>query len=120
MSPLGPGRIIGAVDPGRRGGGKERPMIITTRRADIVRTGQTFAIICSTQFEEPIQHDEVLMPREPSGKCLTQPREPTVAVCNGSTTLTVDQIQRTSGLVSSAIVREICRKANFTYPTERR
>jgi hypothetical protein len=39
MDPLHPGRIFWAVYPGERGDEKERPMIVTTRRTDLVRTG---------------------------------------------------------------------------------
>lgn len=119
MAPLGPGRIFWAAYPGHRGAGKERPMIVTSRRADIVRTGQVFAVVCSTSFEEPLEPDEIRLPSHPEGRCVTQLREDTVAVCNWTTPFPVAQIQKTSGLVPTALLREVCEKAGITYVPER-
>ncbi len=118
-SPLGPGRIFWAIYPGGRGGGKERPMIVLTRRGDILRTGQVFAVVCSTTFEEPIEPGEVRLPFEPAGRCVTQLREDTVAVCNWTTPFPAAQIGRTGGLVPTALLREICSKAGIIYSPER-
>jgi mRNA-degrading endonuclease toxin of MazEF toxin-antitoxin module len=119
MDPLGPGRIVWAVYPGGRGGGKERPMVVTSRRADLIRTDQVFAVVCSTDFREPLEPDEVRLPSNPEGRCVTRLREDTVAVCNWTTPIPVDQIQRTGGLVPTTLLREICRKAGITYVPER-
>jgi hypothetical protein len=118
-APLGPGRIFWAVFPGERGGGKERPMIVTTRRSDIVRTGQVFAVVCSTNFEEPLEPDEIRLPSSSEGACVTQLREDTVAVCNWTTPFPVAEIRKTSGLVPTSLLREICEKAGITYLPER-
>ena len=119
MAPLGPGRIFWAVYPGGRGTGKERPMIVTTRRADIIRTRQVFAVVCSTDFREPVGPDEVRLPFDPQGRCITKLKQDTVAVCIWTTPLPVEQIRMTSGLVPTALLREICEKAGITYLPER-
>jgi hypothetical protein len=119
MAPFGPGRIFWAVYPGGRGGGKERPMIVTSRRADITRTGQVFAVVCSTDFEEPIGSDEVRLPFDREGRCITQLREDTVAVCNWTAPFPVANIRKTGGLVPTHLLRAICVKAGVTYVPER-
>src|SRR5262249_38247854 len=119
MVPLSPGRIIWAVYPGDRGDGKTRPMIVTTRRADILRTGQVFAVVCSTDVQEPIGPDEVALPFDPEGHSVTRLRKETMAVCNWTTTLPVDQIRETGGLVPTSLLRAICEKAGVTYVPER-
>lgn len=55
MAPLSPGRIVWAVYPGNRGDGKTRPMIVVSRRTDILRTGQGVAVVCSTDFAAPFR-----------------------------------------------------------------
>jgi mRNA-degrading endonuclease toxin of MazEF toxin-antitoxin module len=119
MDPLGPGRIFWATFPGERGAGKERPMIVTTRRRDIVRTSQVFAVVCSTDFAEPLGPNEVRLPFAPDGRCVTKLREDTVAVCDWTTPYPVDRIQRTGGLVPTHLLKEICKKAGVEYVPER-
>ena len=82
MSPLGPGRIFWAAFPGARGAGKKRPMIIASRRTDILRTARLVAVVCSTDFDEPLLPTEVLLPSHPEGLCRTELRHATVAVCD--------------------------------------
>jgi mRNA-degrading endonuclease toxin of MazEF toxin-antitoxin module len=119
MAPLGPGRIVWAVYPGDRGDGKRRPMIVASRRQDIVRTGQVFAVVCSTQFGEPPGPNEVLLPSDAERPCVTQLRQPTVAVCDWTTPLPVREIQETAGLVPTGLLREICKKAGILLAPER-
>ena len=119
MTPLGPGRIFWAAYPGERGAGKERPMIVTSCRRDILRTGEVFAVVCSTTFTEPLEANEVRLPSHPAGRCITQLRVDTVAVCNWTTPFAVDQIHKTGGLVPSSLLREICQKAGITVVPER-
>lgn len=79
--PLRPGIIIWAVYPGNRGDGKTRPMIVATSRRDLLREGRFTAVVCSTQFEEPIRDDEVLLPFDAERQCESELRQPTVAIC---------------------------------------
>jgi hypothetical protein len=46
-------------------------------------------------------------------------REDTVAVCDWTTPIPIAQIRRTSGLVPTHLLREICEKAGITYVPER-
>jgi hypothetical protein len=94
-------------------------MIVASRRVDIVRTGQVFAVVRSTDIREPIGPDEVRLPSDPEGRGVTKLRQDTVAVCNWTTPFPVDQIARTGGLVPTALLREICEKAGVTYKPER-
>ncbi len=119
MAPLGPGRIFWAIYPGDRGEAKKRPMIVTSRRTDILRTGQVFAVVCSTDFPEPPGPGEVLLPSDPDGHSLTHLRKRTVAVCDWTTPFPVSAIEETGGLVPTALLREICRLAGITYQPER-
>jgi mRNA-degrading endonuclease toxin of MazEF toxin-antitoxin module len=119
MAPLGPGRIFWAVYPGSRGGGKPRPMIVVSRRTDLLRTGQVFAVVCSTTFREPIEPDEVRLPFAADGRCVTRLREDTVAVCSWTTPFAAADIAETGGLVPTELPREICAKAGISYPSER-
>jgi hypothetical protein len=94
-------------------------MIVMTRRLDIIRTGQVFAVVCSTNFEEPLEPDEVRLPFSPDGRCVTQFREETVAVCNWTQIVPVAEIKETGGLVPTSLLREICEKAGILYIPER-
>jgi mRNA-degrading endonuclease toxin of MazEF toxin-antitoxin module len=118
--PLGPGRIFWAVYPGDRGDGKTRPMIVVSRRVDILRTGQVVAVVCSTSFQEPLKADvEVRLPSDPAGHCGTRLREDTVAVCDWTVELPASAIGETGGLVPISTLREICRLAGIPLTPER-
>jgi PemK-like, MazF-like toxin of type II toxin-antitoxin system len=119
MSALGPGRIFWAVYPGDRGDGKKRPMVVATRRVDILRTGRLIAVVCSTDFEEPLEPIEVLLPYHHEGRCVTGLQKATVAVCDWTTEFDASEIHETGGLVPAHLLREICRQAGLTYPHER-
>ena len=119
MAPLGPGRLFWAVYPGKRGAGKERPMIVTSRRADIIRTGEVFAVVCSTDFYEPLRAVEVRLPSDPEGRSVTRLKQETVAVCDWTTSFPVDHIRQTAGLVPTALLREICERAGILFTPER-
>lgn len=119
MSALGPGRIFWAVYPGGRGERKKRPMITVSRRVEIRRTGKLVAIVCSTEFTEPLEPNEVLLPSEPERRCVTQLAKATVAVCDWTTEFNVSDIHETGGLVPAELLRDICRRAGLSYPVER-
>jgi mRNA-degrading endonuclease toxin of MazEF toxin-antitoxin module len=119
MSPLGPGRIFWAAFPGARGAGKKRPMIIASRRTDILRTGRLVAVVCSTDFEEPLLPTEVLLPSDPEGLCRTELRHATVAVCDWTVQFDALEIKETGGLVPAELLRKICAMAGLAYPAER-
>ena len=119
MAPLGPGRIFWAVYPGDRGDGKKRPMIVATRRVDIATTGMVFAVVCSTQFGEPLGPEEVRLPSEPNGRCVTGFREDTVAVCDWTVNLPVSEVRETGGLVPASLIREIFAKIGILFVPER-
>ena len=119
MVPLGPGRIFWAIDPAARGAGKSRPMIVATRRVDILRTGVVVAVVCSTDFTEPLTPEEARLPFEPEGRCVTKLRRDTVAVCDWIVTLPADSIEETGGLVPSDLLREIFARAGITLAPER-
>lgn len=116
---LAPGRLFRAVYPGTRGEGKPRPMIIMNRSVDIRRTREVIAVVCTTSFALPIEPDEVRLPFDPEGRCVTRLKQDTVAVCNWTTTYPADQIQETTGVVPGNLLREICEKAGFTYTPDR-
>jgi mRNA-degrading endonuclease toxin of MazEF toxin-antitoxin module len=119
MIVLGPGRIFWAVYPGDRGDGKNRPMIVATRWIDILRTGNVVAVVCSTDFTEPIMPIEVRLPFAPDGRCVTGLRRDTVAVCDWTATLPAEEIRETSGIVPTYLLREVFSKAGLTYLPER-
>jgi len=118
MTPIRPGRIVWMVYPESRGGGKPRPMVVTTRVADIRRTGQFFAVVCSTDFEAGRLHpNEVPIPQAPC----TRLDKPTVAVCDWTATFAVSDVDDDDdgGFVPTVVFREICRVAGITYVPER-
>ena len=94
-------------------------MIIATRRADILRTGSVFAVVCSTSFGEPLEPVEVRLPSDPEGRCIARLRENTVAVCDWTTEFPAAEIRETGGLVPAHLLREICRLAGLAFPHER-
>ncbi len=119
MATIGPGRIFWAIAPGERGGGKSRPMIVVSRQVDIIRTGQVFVVVCSTDFEPPVRDHEVELPHDTDRKSITGLPKPTVAVCNWTTTYSVVDIRETAGLIPAHLLREIRRKAGIDLPPER-
>lgn len=68
MPPLGPGRMIWHVCSGPRGGGKIRPMVVVSSRADIMKTGKVDVVVCTTQFSYPLEDYEVLIELLPPGR----------------------------------------------------
>ncbi len=119
MPPLHPGRIFWAVFPEKRGDGKTRPMVAVNSRTDIVRTGVVAAIVCSTSFARPLLADEVELPSDPEGRSITRLREATVAVCNWRAEIPHASIDQIGGIIPTASLREICRKANIPYASQR-
>ncbi len=119
MSPLGPGRIFWGVCPGERGEGKKCPMIIATRRVDLLRNDKLIAVVCSTDFAEPLEPTEVRLPSDPERRCITKLERETVAVCDWTTEFVASEIRETGGLVPASLLREICRRAGLAYPIER-
>jgi len=94
-------------------------MIVVSRRTDIVKTGQVFAVVCSTEFVDPSSEEEVLLPSHEEGRSVTKLRKPTVAVCDWTTTLALGEVQGTGGLVPIPLLREICGKAKLPFISER-
>ena len=120
MDALGPGRIIWAVFPGRRGGGKLRPMVVASRCRDIVRDKTLFAVVCTTDFvADDLLPREIEIPSQEDGRCLSRLRHRTVASCDWTTTLPVEDVHDTAGSVSGAMLRDICQKADIPFPHER-
>ncbi len=119
MPSLGPGRIFWAIAPGKRGGGKRRPMIVVNRGFDINRDRRVVAVVCSTDFAEPLGPAEVLLPSDPDGRVRTRLRSPTVAVCDWKIAFDADAIIPDEGMVTSALLREIRDRAGLSYGPER-
>lgn len=119
MAAIGPGRIFWAVYPGGRGDGKTRPMIVVNRQVDIARTGQVFAVVCSTDFDPPVRDIEVELPHDTDRPSVTRLPRPTVAVCNWTTTYRVADIRVTAGIIPAHLLREIRLKAGIALPPER-
>ncbi len=117
--PLRPGIIVWAVYPGGRGDGKVRPMIVATGRRDLLRNRRFTAVVCSTDFDHPVRGDEVLLPFKLDGRCETELRQPTVAVCNWRANLSVAEVADVGGFVKGEILREVFAKAGIILPPER-
>jgi len=119
--PLRPGIIVWAVYPGDRGDGKRRPMIVATGRKDLLKNQRFTAVVCSTDFVDPVRADEVLLPSNRDGLCETELRQPTVAVCNWRVNLSVAEVEVTDvgGFVKGEILREVFAKAGIILPSER-
>ncbi len=113
MGVIGLGRIFWAVYPGSRGGGKLRPMIAVSSDADIRQNKATVAVVCSTDFDKPLEPFEVQLPFSPDGRCRTKLRKPTVAVCDWTTVFRVDDIEEYGGWLEQSVVLEILAKANL-------
>jgi len=121
VASLSPGRIFWQVYPGERGAGKSRPMIVATRRSDILRTGQVIAVVCSTDFGEPLDSREVLLPSGTGPRCITRLPRPTVAVRDWIAELPVGSIrdEDLAGFVPAALLREILTRAGLEFTPER-
>ena len=116
---LGPGRIVWAVYPSDRGDGKLRPMVVVNATKEIVRTGRVAVVVCSTEFARPLTTVEVELPSHPEGRCVSKLTRETVAVCDWSASLPCSDLDSESGVVPTAILREICQKAGFSIVSER-
>ncbi len=119
MQPINPGRIIWAVAPSGRGEGKKRPMIIATRRIDILRGSKIAAIGCSTEFSEPLTSTEIRLPFDPQGKVVTGLRQETVAVCDWIEEFPPGSNFETGGMVPRDLQRVIFAGAGIVIPPER-
>lgn len=122
MVALGFGRVIWAVYPGARGGGKPRPMILLTPRPEIARTGRSLAVACSTDFAEPLRDNEVLIPTYADSRhCPTGLRSRTVAICNWIDEVTVAKIrpEDRGGLVPRDVMKAICDKIGIPLSSDR-
>src|SRR5271154_262569 len=97
VHPISPGRIVWAVAPSGRGEGKKRPLIIATRRVDILKGSKIAAIGCSTEFDEPLPPSGVLLPYDPEGKVVTGLRQATVAICDWIEEFPPDRSSRPAG-----------------------
>jgi hypothetical protein len=116
--PIGPGRIVWAVAPSGRGEGKKRPLIIATRRVDILKGSAIAAVGCSTEFGEPLEPVEIRLPFDPEGKGITGLRQDTVAVCDWVETFPPGTDFETGGMVPG-LLRTIFETAGIVVPPER-
>jgi hypothetical protein len=119
VHPIGPGRIVWAVAPSGRGEGKKRPLIIATRRVDILKGSKIAVIGCSTEFDEPLTPSEVRLPYHPEGKVVTGLRQATVAVCDWIEEFPPGSEFETGGMVPGALQRLIFETAGIVVPPER-
>lgn len=119
MPALGPGRIFWAIAPGERGGGKRRPMIVVNRGSDINRDRRVVAVVCSTDFVEPLGPGEVLLPSDPDGRVRTRLKSRTVAVCDWIVAFEADAIIPDEGTVAGALLQAIRERAGLDYQPER-
>jgi hypothetical protein len=94
-------------------------MMTASRRVDINRTGKLIAFVGSTEFTEPLEPTEVLLPSDPEGRCVTQLAREIVAVCEWTVELDASEIHETGGLVPAELLLDICRRAGLNYPIER-
>jgi len=117
MSSLYPGRIFWQVFPGPRGGGKPRPMIVVSSGTEIAREGFVRAIVCSTLFTTTsLQPNEIRLPYQDQGRCVTRLKDPTVAVCDWTVRLPIDDVPSPLGCVPTEVLREIFEKAGLAFP----
>jgi hypothetical protein len=82
------------------------------------------AVVCSTDFDyNTLAPDEVELPSDAAGKCSTELKKRTVAVCDWTAEFDVDEIIKQpddiTGIVHTVLLKEICEKAGITLPTER-
>jgi hypothetical protein len=119
VHPISPGRIVWAVAPSGRGEGKKRPLIIATRRVDILKGSAITAIGCSTSFSEPLGPTEILLPSDPAGRGVTGLRAPTIAVCDWIEAFPPGTRFETAGMVPGALLRTIFETAGISVPPER-
>ena len=119
MAPVCPGLLIWDKAPSGRGQGKCRPLIIAMRRIDYLQGRPVITIGCSTDIDEPLNDDEIRLPHDPNGNCLTQLRRPTIAVCNWIEKFPPKTRFETGGMVTGTLLHEIFRKAGITVPPER-
>jgi hypothetical protein len=119
VQPINPSRIVWAVAPSGRGEGKTRPLIIATRRVDILKGSKIAAIGCSTDFTEPLTPTEIRLPYDPEGKVVTGLREDTVAVCDWIEEFPPGTEFVTGGMVPGALQRTIFETAGLIVPPER-
>jgi hypothetical protein len=119
VQPISPGRIVWAAAPSGRGEGKKRPLIIATRRVDILKGSKIAAIGCSTEFREPLTPTEVRLPSHPEGKVVTGLRQDTVAVCDWIEEFPPGTSFETGGMVPGALQQVIFKTAGIIVPPER-
>ena len=119
LQPISPGRIVWAVAPSSRGGGKKRPFIVATRRVDILKGSNILAIGCSTVCSEPHMPIEIRLPSKPDGKCITGLKQDTVAVCDWIEAFSSGIVFEMGGIVPGDLLRLIFKTAGILLPPER-
>ncbi|MGO9601221.1 MAG: type II toxin-antitoxin system PemK/MazF family toxin [Isosphaeraceae bacterium] len=120
LPPLYPGRIIYAVAPSERGGGKTRPMVVASEMADIQKNHRFVAVVISHTFEEPLTPHEVRIPLDPHIQHITKLGQDSVAVCNWIESIDVAEIKGDrGGRVPPHLLRAVFTAAGIVSPRTR-
>ncbi len=117
--PIVPGRIVWAVPPSQRGMGKVRPLIVATRRIDILKGNPIIVIACSAVFHEPLSPVEILLPFDQEGKGVTGLKADTIAVCDWIEAFPTGTKFKAGRMVPGPLLKTIFEAAGIKLPPER-
>jgi len=104
------GQVCSALISPGRGNPKLRPVILVTPTPEIAAGEPIVAIAVSTTFTEPLSPDQIELPWERNGRCITGLSKRSVAVCTWLMKIRASDIREIRGCVPPRALRRILER----------
>jgi hypothetical protein len=92
---------------------KKRTAVILTRSTDISESEPFVVVAITTTFPDPPPEDHVLLPYDPTGRCVTRLKQRTAAVCSWFDEINESDIEAYAGVVPPTLMLEIVRRSGL-------
>ena len=104
------GQVCSVLVRPERGDPKNRPVILVTPTAEIRPGAPVVAVAVSTTFSESLSPDQIELPWERSGRCITGLTRRSVAVCTWLIPIRIEDIREVRGFVPAPVLLRILRR----------
>ena len=108
------GHVCTAEIKAERGPTKMRPVVVVSMDDEISRDDFVRVVAVSTSFNEPLSADQVELPWERTGRCVTGLTRRSVAVCTWLDKLPRSSIRELKGFVPAPILLRILQRLKET------